>query len=208
MSRTHALSSLLLPSWSWLLPTRALLLCLLSACASSPPLRFYTLSEIAPQARITSSQAIPVAIPVRVDRITIPAELDRPQLVRRIDANRVEIAESDRWAAPLDDMILRVFSADLAARLPEKMVMIPSRPTAGQQTRTLSVDVLEFFGDSSCAVTLRAAWLLKPPNAPGARGVEEIHVPPTGGCAPDALPAVMSQALAQMSERVAAVIAR
>jgi uncharacterized lipoprotein YmbA len=178
-------------------------LCFVSACASSPPVRYYTLSDIAPDARLTAPSE---DAPVRVDRVTIPSELDRSQVVRRIDANRLQIAELDRWAGPLDEMIRRVLSADLAARLPEQMVADPNEPALGERRRLLSVDILEFYGDASCAVTLRAGWVIKQPAAPSVRGTEEAHVP-SNGC-DGALPATMSRALAQLSDRIAASVAR
>jgi uncharacterized lipoprotein YmbA len=167
-------------------------------------MRYYTLSEIAPDARLAVA---PEGIPVRVDRVTIPSELDRPQLVRRIDANRLQIAELDRWGAPLDEMIRRVLSIDLAARLPARLVAGPNEPSVGDRQRSLSVDILEFYGDSTCAVTLRAAWLLKQPHAESTRATDEVRVPPSGAC-PSALPAAMSRALGQLGDQIASVIAR
>jgi uncharacterized lipoprotein YmbA len=146
---------------------------------------------------------------VHLDRVTIPTELDRAQIVRRIDATRLQIVEDDRWAAPLDDTIRRVLSNDLAARLPPGLVADPNEPSLGERRQSLSVDVQEFYGDASCAVTLRAAWLLKPPDSPSSRGTEEIRIPAAADCAGTAtLPEALSQALAQLSDRIAAVIAR
>ena len=89
--------------------------CLLSACQSSPPTHYFALIAVAPTA--APPAPVPAQIPIRVERITIPGELDRLELVRRSTSNRLQIATFDRWAAPLDDMIRRVVAADLAARL-------------------------------------------------------------------------------------------
>jgi hypothetical protein len=57
-------------------------------------------------------------------------------------------------------------------------------------------------------VTLRAAWSLKSPDSQSWRGTEEVRIPAGTDCAGAAtLPAVMSQALAQLGDRIAAVIA-
>jgi uncharacterized lipoprotein YmbA len=180
-----------------------LLALLLSACASSPEMRFYTLNVVAPKA---PSSAPAAGSPVRVVRVTIPGELDRTQLVRRVDANRLQIAELDRWAAPLDETILRVLSADLAARLPAGTV-VSAADSAGT-SRALSVDIQEFSGDASCAVTLRAAWFLTPTAGTSAQGTADVRVPASGACATSSLPATMSEALAQLSDQIAASIAR
>jgi len=182
----------------------AVMACIGGGCASSPPLHYFMLSETAPAARLTESTD---QVPVRVDRVTIPTELDRSQLVRRIDANRVQIVDSDRWAAPLDDMIRRVLSADLAMRLPPSLVVDPYEPFSAEPRQSLSVDIQHFYGDTSCAVSLRAAWVLKPPRAPSVRGTEEISLPAGRAC-PDAsaLPQAMSEALGQLSDRIATAL--
>jgi uncharacterized lipoprotein YmbA len=184
----------------------AVVACLEAGCASSPPMRYYTLSEVPATARLSSADN---TLAVHLDRVTIPTELDRAQIVRRIDATRLQIVEDDRWAAPLDDTIRRVLSDDLAARLPPGVVADPNEPSVGEKRQSLSVDIQEFYGDASCAVTLRASWLLKPPDSPSSRGSEEIHIPAGTDCTGAAtLPAALSQALARLSDRIAAVIAQ
>ena len=166
--------------------TCAAIVVALSACASSAPLRFYTLSA-APGAQSGSTGGI------RVARVKIPGEIDRTEIVQRIDANRLRIAEQDRWAAPLDEMIRRVLSSNLQSR-------------GGQSAdATVSVEIDEFIGDTACAVTLRASWEQKAGDGTHARnGREVINVPAPSSspCAAGALPAVMSEALAQLSQRI------
>jgi uncharacterized lipoprotein YmbA len=168
-------------------------------------MHYYTLTEVPATTRLSAADS---TIPIRLDRVTIPTELDRAQLVRRIDATRLQIIEGDRWAAPLDDTIRRVLSGDLAARLPVGMVANPNEPSVGEKRQSLSVDIGEFYGDAACAVTLRAAWVLKQPDSQSSRGTEEARIPAGGDCSgAGTLPAAMSQALAQLSDRIAAAIA-
>jgi uncharacterized lipoprotein YmbA len=170
-------------------------------------MHFYTLSEVSSTAA-PPRNAAGNTTPVRLDRVTIPTELDRAQIVRKIDATRLQFLENDRWAAPLDDTIRRVLSNDLAARLPPGLIADPNEPAVGEKRQSLSIDVQEFYGDSSCAVTLRAAWVLKATDTQSSRGTEDVQVPASSGCAgAESLPPAMSQALAQLSERIAAVIA-
>jgi uncharacterized lipoprotein YmbA len=179
---------------------------LAAGCASSPPLHYYTLTEVPATARLPAAAD---AVPVRLDRVTIPTEIDRSQLVRRIDATRLQIIDGDRWAAPLDDTIRRVLSGDLAARLPPNMVANPNEPSVGEKRQLLSVDIVELYADATCAVTLRAAWVLKQPDSQSSRGTEETQVPASGNCSGTAsLPTAMSQALAQLSDRIAAAVAQ
>ena len=185
----------------------------LGACASSAPMRYYTLTQIAPEARVALP---PETAPIQLNRVSVPGELDRTQLVRRIDATRLQIAELDRWAAPVDEMIRRVLAADLAARLPPNLVVDPNESLPGER-QGLSVDILEFYADSGCAVMLRATWVLVAPQTQGAqkgarspgstRVSEETQVPGSACSGPGAVPEAMSRALAQLSDRIVAHIA-
>ena len=179
-------------------------------------MRFYTLTSIDPESR---PEVSPDTTPVRITRVTLPGELDRAQLVRRIDPTRLQIDDQDRWAAPLDDMIRRVLSSDLAARLSSTLVVDANEPVAGQRVQALAIDIQDFYADAGCSVTLRATWILTPPQPPGGKDEggqaarprqarEQTQVPATSACAgADAVPGAMSRALALLSDRIAAVVA-
>ena len=177
-------------------------LLLLCACQSSPPTHYFALTEIPPTALpgAASSQ-----IPIRVERITIPGELDRLEIVRRSAPNQLQIAAFDRWAAPLDAMMRRVVAGDLAARLPAGTVASANEPAAGEARQQLYIDVEEFSGDEHGAVTLRAGWLLLTPNAASLRGAAQIKVEAAAATI-DALPPAMSRAIADLSDRIAAAM--
>jgi uncharacterized lipoprotein YmbA len=166
---------------------------LLAACSSSPPAHFYTLSDTAPQA-----PPPPGVGWVRIVNVTIPGELDRPELVRRIGPNQLSISGLDRWAAPLDRTIRRALTDDITRRVPA--------PVPGQQY-SVSVDIHDFYGDGACNVTLRAAWGLKPSRPEDVPANEEIQVPSSGSC-PATLPATMSIALGQLSDRIISGVTR
>ncbi len=165
----------------------ALLLC---ACASSPPLHYYVLSEVPPTA--PSSAAAIGSDVVQVTRVVLPGELDRTELVQRVDANRLRIAEEDRWAAPLDDLIRRVLAADLRQR-------------AGARAGQVSVQIESFSADVACGVELRASWEWREPgsSAPAPRRRADIQVAPgADACPTSAIPAHMSEALGQLADRM------
>jgi uncharacterized lipoprotein YmbA len=126
--------------------------------------------------------------------VNLPGEIDRAELVQRIDANRLRLAENDRWAAPLGEMIRRTLSEDLRSRT----AAVTGDPDA------LSVDIEEFIADADCVVTLRAAWSLESSNRsmPPARGYESIREEGAGTCEVGVLPQVMSRALAELSSRI------
>src|SRR4051794_3177542 len=143
----------------------------LVACASHPPMHFYTLSARTEQRAGGTAEALP---PIQVARVTIPGEIDRSELVQRIDDNRLRLAENDLWAAPLGAMISRTLAEDLRSRA----------TTASGEPERLDVSVEEFIGDARCTVTLRASWSLESANrsTPPIRGHETIQENSTGEC--------------------------
>jgi uncharacterized lipoprotein YmbA len=169
-------------------------------------MHYYTLTE----APASGRRSVPDnMVPIRLDRVTIPTELDRSQIVRRLDPTQLQIVEGDRWAAPLDETIRRVLSDDLAARLGPGTVANPNEPSIGEKRQTLTVDISEFYGDPTCAVTLRAAWTLKQSDSKSVHGTEETRAAADGACAgASTIPAAMSQALGQLSDRIAAALAQ
>lgn len=178
------------------LPVTATLL-LLAACPSSPPTRFYTLSDIPPPAASPTGVGL-----LTISSVTIPGEIDRPEIVRLLGSNQLSISGLNRWAAPLDETIRRVLTDDIASRVPSP---VPGRP------HSVSLDIREFYGDGKCDVTLRAVWILKQAGAqPGGAAqpvTEDIRVPSSGAC-PVSLPQTMSIALGRLSDRMIAAVAR
>jgi len=186
---------------SWLGLSAASVLC---ACGTATPIRFYTLSSIAPPAAVAAAASASRA-PVRIEPVTIPAQLDRLQLVTHEGPNRVRISDSDRWAAPLDEQIRRTLSDDLAARLPANQVAAPNEPRTDEARRQLSIDVSQFDADEHCAVTLLVNWTLSTSIKQSTSGSERIDMDAATPC-PGSLPAAMSQALARLADRLASML--
>jgi uncharacterized lipoprotein YmbA len=186
---------------SWLRALGILACCALFGCGSSPPTRFYILNEIAPAATPVASAANPIAL--RVEPVAIAPELDRPELVTRSGPNRVHVAGSERWAAPLPDQIRRVISDDLSTRLPPGLVADPNESSTTEPRRLLRIAIAEFYADDSCAVTLRASWSLDDQHGQRSHGTEQLHVPSSALCTGE-IPAAMSRALAILDDRIAA----
>jgi uncharacterized lipoprotein YmbA len=82
-----------------------------AACASSPPSRFFTLSG-APAPAAPAS-----ALSIVVGPVTIPAVVDRPEIVVTVGENEVWLDELNRWASPLADAIAVAVAENLSAQL-------------------------------------------------------------------------------------------
>src|SRR5438093_3406259 len=96
-------------------------LVVLAAGCASPASRFYTLSAAnAPAA--TSSNLSMVVGPV-----SVPAVVDRPQIVVTEGPNQVRLDEFNRWASPLQNNISRVVAENLVAILGTPRVILFSQ---------------------------------------------------------------------------------
>jgi hypothetical protein len=176
----------------------------LSACSlgTSPPERFFTLATEAPAAAPASANA--AAYLVIVGPVTIPEIVDRPQLVTSAGANRVEIAEQARWAAPLKSEIPRVIADHLARQLEGARTATTDERGAGTPDYRVLVDV-QRFDSSPSAATIQASWTIRMKEGVAPLSGRSVVTEPAGA-GYDALVAAHSRALARVSGEIAAAI--
>ncbi len=124
-------------------------------CGSSPPSRFYTLSAGA------SPSAAPSTLSVAVGPVTIPAAVDRPQMVVSMGPNQVELDEFNRWAGPLGNNISRVVAVNLVALLGTPHVtLFPEMLSAGADFR-VAIEVQRFDSTPGESAVLDAVWIVR-----------------------------------------------
>jgi uncharacterized protein len=131
---------------------------MLTGCSRSPRVTFYTLeaaksSETAPR-RATSFS-------VAVGPVSLPMLVDRPQLVIRVAANRVDILEMHRWAEPLKSGIARLLAENLARQLGPVQVWAYPQNDSGAADYWVLVDVQRFEGTPGEGVTVEALWSVR-----------------------------------------------
>lgn len=125
-----------------------------AGCAS-PRSNFYTLNSTATAVGTRADTS------VSVGPVSVPAVVNRPQIVVRIAANEVAIDEFHRWASPLPDAIARVVAENLAGMLGTPHVTVSSRPTAAGARYRVLIDVLRFESAPGEAATLDAVWTVR-----------------------------------------------
>jgi uncharacterized protein len=192
---------------SLLLTTVMLMAALAGGCASSPKANFYTLSPMPAAAPAPVGGTAPTSI--AIGAVSVPEMDDRPQLVLRVDANRVELDEFARWAEPLKSQIRRVITADLALQFPHALVS--GYPIGGDLASSflVSVDVQSFESMPGDTAAVEVLWTVRPPGkgAPmSGRSIAREPAGAAGGAAYDALVAAHSRALATVSGEIAAAI--
>jgi uncharacterized lipoprotein YmbA len=192
---------------AWLLVLPALVT--MTACSSSPGIRYYTLSA---ESAHPGAAAItrPAGAPYAIDAVIVPDLLDRPQIVLRTSTNSVEMLDFDRWAAPLADQLERVLAADLSARLGPDAVIDPGLPTNLQAERRITVSVLRFDPRENGESSLEASWAMSDgksgPTLAASRSFRARHVVPATGSDVGDIVRTMSGLVAAIADDIAASI--
>lgn len=174
----------------------------LAGCVGSPTTRFYTLtSAAAPEA--TSPKA---HYTVGVGLVSVPELVDRPQLVIRVDGNRVQLMEQDRWAEPLQAAIGHVIAGNLARQLPGAWVAAYPPSSTVNTDFQVAVDVQRFESAPGTAASVDVLWQVRNAKGMVVRSGRSTVSEPTGGGGYEALVAAHDRALAKVSQDIAEAI--
>jgi len=170
---------------------------LAAGCGATPESRFYTLrASTAPAA--TSSQ-----LSVAVGPVSVPAMVDRPQIVVSTGGNQVRLDEFNRWAAPLQSNISRVVADNLMGLLGTSRVsLFPQALSADADYRAV-IEVQSFDSAPGEAATLDSTWTvrrMKDGKTSAGRTVAREAVQAKDY---DALAAAHSRAVARLSRDIA-----
>ncbi|WP_113065306.1 PqiC family protein [Oleiagrimonas sp. MCCC 1A03011] len=181
------------------LPGVAVLL-LLTACASAPT-QFYTL---VPQTT-AKSVVTPADYRVAVLPVTIPAQIDQPQMVVRQSDDRVALLEGEQWIGPLGDQIRAAVSDRLARDLDAVDVHGLPQADTGKVYR-IKVDVRRFESVVGRYAQIDAAWSVRERGGHGETlsCSSSLKEPVADGYA--ALVHGHQQALAALSDRIAGAV--
>ena len=194
------------------LPRRRLALVLtlvpLAACGilGSPrpdPTRFFTLSSPAPESGRMSSLTIGMGPNVW------PGYLDRPQMVTRLDAERIVLSPTERWAEPLRTQFERGLAFQLMGDLgTDEVVVFPWWPSR-QINAVVGVNVRAFEANADGSAHLDAVWTVKDGHREHAllTGQRNIREPISPDGTEEAV-AALGRALGTLGDAIAADVQR
>ncbi len=171
----------------------------LAGCAS-PPSRFYTLTAVG-----QPDGAPPAAYAVVVDGVSVPATVDRPQLVVQKGPNRVAIDEFNRWAAPLGSSIARAVAENLGVVLGTPRIATGPLSASFDPAYHVAIDIQRFELAPGEASTLDAVWVVRGATGPPVSGRFSQREPVVGD-GYEAVAAAHSRAIGKLSREIAAAI--
>ena len=177
-----------------------ILVALAAGCASTPASRFYTLRAASGPA------ATPSNLSIAVGPVSVPAVVDRPQIVVNMGPNQVRLEEFNRWAAPLQNNIARVVADNLVLMLGTARVTLSAQTLSADADYRAAIEVQSFESAPGEAAMLDAVWTVrrtKDGKAGTGRTTVREMAQEKGY---DALAAAHSRALARLSADIAAAV--
>lgn len=163
------------------------------------PTRFYVLAPIDGPAASGAR-----AMSVGVGPVNLASYLDRPQIVTRPAADKIDLAEFDQWGEPLRDGTTRVLAEDLSRQLPAaKISIFPWRGLESVRYQVI-VDITRFDGPAAGDTALEARWrVLDAASGKEVAAKTTRLAEPTGGPGYTLTVSSMSRALSALSRDIA-----
>ncbi len=142
--------------------TAAFLLALRAAgCAGeSQPSRFYVLSYPSSDGSGEATTTKRAGLGLGIGPVALPQYLDRPQIVRRSDGNRLELEEFDRWGGRLGENFVTVLAEVLSDKLQTDRVSVYPWSRPEEVEYQVIVNVTAFETDESGQSVLDARWTI------------------------------------------------
>jgi hypothetical protein len=173
----------------------------LAACSSPNPV-LYTVSPVSGAAHASAPKV------VVVQQIAVARYLDRSQIVRSSENNRIEVMENDWWGEPLGAMLGRVLVEELGQRLPGSVVLGETGAVTASPDATIELNLQRLDEDAAGNLVLaaQASVGFKGRRPPVLRNFRIAAPPPApGGVAGEV--AAVSTAVGQLADGLAAMLA-
>jgi uncharacterized protein len=132
---------------------------LLAGCANTPNVQFYVLESLTLPASPTVSGTKQRTI--GIGPVSLPALLERKQIVTRLSDNTVKIAEFEHWASPLQDSLMQVLTHNLSGLQPHHIVRTYPWSVHGTVALQVIVDIIRFDTTPGKSANLEANWTIK-----------------------------------------------
>ena len=173
---------------------------LIAGCVSSPDSPYFTLNATMNHAVESSS------LSVVVGPVSVPAAVDRPQIVVSTGPNQVRVDDYNRWASPLQSNISRVIADNLGSILGTARVSVFPQALVATADYQAAVEVQSFESALGEAATLDAVWTVRRIKDGKLRVGRTTVREPASERGYDPLPAAHSRAAARLSQDIAGAV--
>jgi uncharacterized protein len=176
---------------------------LAAACASSPD-HFYTLNAL------PDTERGPLSTPtVHVHLVvTIPALVDRAEMVISTSSNGIVVLNHERWAVPLSDHVSQTLARDLEQRRPDILIGDRGFDQTASPPVTMKVDIVRMTAQRGGQARIEARWRIVDATAATDQLDSAAFEAPLGSGDYATVAQAYSQALSALADRLAGDVRR
>ena len=143
------------------LPFLLITMLLLNGCGTTPPSKFYTLEAMSVSETTQTTPDKQKDIHIGIGPVEFADYLQRSQIVTRTNGAEVKLAETHRWAEPLNNNLGRILAENLSILIgTDKISLYPSRNWSDIDYQVV-VNVWQFDASKLGEVTLVANWSIR-----------------------------------------------
>ncbi|MHB8809226.1 MAG: PqiC family protein [Desulfobulbaceae bacterium] len=178
---------------------------LLAGCGRSAPVSYY---QLAPERGEATVGKTPAGMVIGIGPVRLQEHLDRPQLITRSGANRLQLADRHRWAEPLAENIAWVLRENLSTLLGTEHLLLHPWERSTPVNAQVTLEILHCEGMDNGTAQLTALWALSDqggkPLLPPRRSNYQI---PQATPDQEGLARALSEAMALLSRDIAEELA-
>ena len=147
-------------------------LCAMGCQSNSPPVSFYTLTPMKTSDVLPDDPQTLKNVTLGIGPIIFPRTLQRPQIVTRPSANRLDLSEFHRWGGDLKQDFLTILVQNISMIMKSNKVFKYPWPPSVEPKYKIALDVNQFDGQLGKSVLLNTIWEIKQ----GTAGNERIEI--------------------------------
>ncbi len=170
----------------------------LTACAAQPD-HFYALSTMPATPRPSAADFSTHVIL----SVSLPAVVDRRQMIIDTPGNRLLILEHERWAAPLPDLVTQTLARDIEQRRADVLVADRDFDQANSMPVRMKIDIVRMSALKGSRATLEVHWRIVDPASQSDLIGGETFTAPFEGDDYAGVARAFSTCLAALADRLA-----
>ena len=174
--------------------------------SQTPATRFYVLNSLYSAENTNPPKPVTVLedASLGVGPIKLSQVLDRPQIILRTSKNEIRVADLDRWAAPLTEMITNVLVDNLSALLSTGFILKFPWRMAIPIDYQIVLEITRFDGMPGGNVDMRARWGILGENGQKVYAKKKtVLTEPIGGDTITEMVSAQSRLMAKLSLEIA-----
>lgn len=134
---------------------------LLNGCGTTPPSKFYTLEAMSGSETTQTTTEKQSNLHIGIGPVQFAEYLQRSQIVTRTNSAEISLAETHRWAEPLNNNFSRILAENLSILIgTDKISLHPSRNWSDIDYQVV-INVWQFDASKQGDVTLVANWSIR-----------------------------------------------